>query len=141
MRFHDVPISEKYQAGTFTLTKEEIIEFALKYDPQYMHIDEEKAENGVFKGIIASGMHTLAMTWVQWVQLDYFKDDIIAGVGINNLQFLRPVFPGNQYHVEVETISKEIKNENSGHVTIKLTTYNQSKKPVFAAEVTGLVRI
>jgi acyl dehydratase len=140
MRFNEVSVGEIFDAGMFSLTKEEIMEFASKYDPQYMHIDEEKAENGRFKSIIASGMQTMAETWKLWVEVDYFGDDIIAGLGLNNLLFSHPVFPGDQLSVKVEILSKEQTKEDKGVVTIKIMTINQQEKIVYQSEVKGLVK-
>ncbi|WP_420842188.1 MaoC/PaaZ C-terminal domain-containing protein [Glutamicibacter nicotianae] len=36
-------------------------EFAVQWDPQRFHIDEEFAQQGHFGGIIASGIHSLAI--------------------------------------------------------------------------------
>ena len=54
--FEDVNIGEKIRTGTFDLTGEAIHEFASVYDPQFIHIDEDKAKEGPFGDIIASGL-------------------------------------------------------------------------------------
>lgn len=66
--------------------------FAEVYDPQYMHLNEEKAKMGRFNGIIASGIQTLSITFKLWIEEGCHEDDIIAGTGMNNIKFLAPVY-------------------------------------------------
>ena len=66
--------------------KKRLLHLPQKYDPQYMHIDEEKAKKSRFKGIIASGLHTLNISFKLWVELGILGDDVIASTGVNNLK-------------------------------------------------------
>jgi len=62
--FEDIEIGARLDLGAYTFTEAEIIRFALKYDPQYFHIDAEAAKAGPFGGLTASGWHTTA-TWMK----------------------------------------------------------------------------
>ena len=44
-----------FNLGKKNITKDEIIDFAKKYDPFPFHLDEEEASKTVFGGIISSG--------------------------------------------------------------------------------------
>ncbi|PWZ43143.1 hypothetical protein DD911_13005, partial [Staphylococcus pseudintermedius] len=55
MKYDDFIVGETFKTKSLHITEEEIIQFATTFDPQYMHIDKEKAEQSRFKGIIASG--------------------------------------------------------------------------------------
>ncbi|HMZ57551.1 MAG TPA: MaoC/PaaZ C-terminal domain-containing protein, partial [Leptospiraceae bacterium] len=59
--YEDFSIEMKVDLGNYKVTKEEILEFASKYDPQPFHINEKEAENSMFGGIIASGWHTASI--------------------------------------------------------------------------------
>lgn len=59
MKYDDFIVGETFKTKSLHITEEEIIQFATTFDPQYMHIDKEKAEQSRFKGIIASGMHSI----------------------------------------------------------------------------------
>jgi acyl dehydratase len=45
--FEDYQISEQTDIGSYLLTKTEIIEFASKWDPQPIHVDESAAKNSI----------------------------------------------------------------------------------------------
>lgn len=141
MKYHEFQVGQTFETAPTTITKEDIIDFALKFDPQYMHIDEEKAKASMFGSIIASGMHTVSATWNAWVQLGLFGDDVIAGAGIKNVTFRRPVFPEDQLIVKAKIISMKQTKEDRGAITLYLATYNQKNEMVLEAEVTGLVKV
>jgi acyl dehydratase len=60
----DLSIGMKFSAGPRQITEQEIIAFAKQYDPQPFHTDPEAAKNTMFKGLAASGWHTVALTMV-----------------------------------------------------------------------------
>src|SRR5699024_7493011 len=95
MKLDEFTIGQVFETKTHILTKENIIKFASEFDPQYMHVDEEKANEGRFNGLIASGMHTLAISFKLWVEEEHYGDDVIAGTGMNHLTFIKPVFPND----------------------------------------------
>ncbi len=87
MKLDEFTIGQVFQTKSFELTKENIMNFAEVYDPQYMHLNEEKAKMGRFNGIIASGIQTLSITFKLWIEEGRHEDDIIAGTGMNNIKF------------------------------------------------------
>ncbi|MEQ6377481.1 MaoC/PaaZ C-terminal domain-containing protein [Bacillaceae bacterium S4-13-56] len=138
MKYDEIMIDEKYKSASYTVTKEEIMEFASQFDPQYMHIDEEKAQQSIFKGIIASGLHTLCISFKLWTEMNIFGEDIIAGTGVNNLQFTKPVYPEDTLYVTTKVIKKTDKKK-SGEVTLLLTSYKHDDIQVLQAEISALV--
>ena len=60
--FEDFVPGQKVHTGGVTLSEGEIIDFALRFDPQPFHLNEEAARGSVFKGLAASGWHTAPMT-------------------------------------------------------------------------------
>lgn len=107
MKFDELMIGQRFETGTYKMKKEEIIDFAHQYDPQYMHIDEEKAKQSRFKGIIASGLHTLSISFRLWTDVGVMEEDVIAGTGVNNLKFTKPVFPDDVLYATIEVIRKQ----------------------------------
>lgn len=49
-----------WDLGTLTLSQDEVVDFATKYDPQYFHLDAEAAKQSIFGELVASGLHTLS---------------------------------------------------------------------------------
>jgi acyl dehydratase len=87
MKLDEFTIGDVFETKSYKLTKEDIMRFAGEFDPQYMHLDEEKANLGRFNGIIASGIHTLAISFKLWVEEGRYGADVIAGTRMNNIRF------------------------------------------------------
>jgi len=60
--FEDLKVGAETDFGTYDVTREEVLEFATKYDPQPFHLSDEAAAKTHFGRIAASGWHTAAMT-------------------------------------------------------------------------------
>lgn len=78
--------------GPLRLSEAEIIAFAEMVDPQPLHTDPEAAQQSVFKGLIASGLHPYAAFHKRyWV--DLVRDTFICGLGLGGVHFEQPVRP------------------------------------------------
>ena len=105
--FEDLEIGAETLFGTYEVTREEVIEFAQKYDPQPFHLSDEAAAKTHFGRIAASGWHTTAMTMA--VIARYVVADEQAGLGspgIDELRWLKPVYPGDTLTVQGKIIDK-----------------------------------
>ncbi len=140
MKFDEFTIGQVFETKSFKLTKEDIMRFAGEFDPQYMHLDEEKANQGRFNGIIASGIHTLAISFKLWVEQGIYGDDVIAGTRMNNIKFIKPVYPDDELHTIVEVIDKKTKNNETGIVTVLLYTFNDKEEKVFEGDLSVLIK-
>ena len=60
--FDDLALGMRFKTGETSVTKEDILRFAAEFDPQPFHLDEVAAEKSIFKGLAASGWHTLAIS-------------------------------------------------------------------------------
>ncbi|WP_411348316.1 MaoC family dehydratase [Paenibacillus sp. WLX2291] len=140
MKLNEFYIGQTFETGTLTMTDDNIHAFATEYDPQYMHLDAEKASAGRFGGIIASGIQTLAVSFKLWVETGSYGEDVIAGTAMNNVKFIRPVRPGDVLHTVVKVLDVQPKRRETGIVTVLLSTFNERKEQVFAAELSALVQ-
>ena len=105
--FEDLVVGAETDFGSYDVTREEVIEFARKYDPQPFHLSDEAAAKTHFGRIAASGWHTCAMTMA--VIARKVVDDEQAGLGspgIDELRWLKPVYPGDTLNVRGEIIEK-----------------------------------
>jgi acyl dehydratase len=79
--FEEITDGERLKCHALVFTREEIIEFAKKYDPQPFHIDERAAEDSIFCGLIASSLHTISACTHSVVKAQ--RDvAILSGVGM-----------------------------------------------------------
>jgi acyl dehydratase len=138
MKFAELSIGQRFETMSYKVSKEEIITFASQFDPQYMHIEEDKAKESRFRGIIASGLHTLSLSFKLWVETGILGEDVIAGTGVNNLKFTKPVFPDDVLYVTTEVIELEERKE-TGEVTLLLSTFKNDGVQVLKAEISALV--
>ncbi|MGF9890990.1 MaoC family dehydratase [Priestia megaterium] len=139
MKLDEFKIGQVFQTKSLKLTKEDITRFASEFDPQYMHLDEEKANQGRFNGIIASGIQTLAISFKLWIEEGFYGDDVIAGTQMNNIKFVKPVYPEDELHIIVEVIDKKSTKNDSGILTVSLTTFNEKEEKVFEGELSVLI--
>lgn len=139
MKFNEFVIGETYRTESIQLSKKDIIDFAKIYDPQYMHIDEKKAKEGRFGSLIASGMQTMSTSFKLWVELGIYGEDVVAGTGMNNIKFIKPVFPDDEISVVSEVIELSPRRSSGGIVTVLLTTFNQNNEKLFQAELSALI--
>jgi acyl dehydratase len=98
--FEDLVIGAETVFGSYEVTREEVLEFAHKYDPQPFHVSDEEAAKTHFGRIAASGWHTAAMTMA--VIARYVVGHEQAGLGspgIDELRWKKPVYPGDTLHV------------------------------------------
>lgn len=137
MGFNEFFIGQIFETESYSMNKAEIIAFASEYDPQYMHVNEEKAMKSRFKGIIASGLHTLNISLKLWIRMGIMGDKVIAGKSVNNLKFVKPVYPEDILYTTTKVIKKK-ERKGDGEVTFLLSTYKNDGELVLEAEICTL---
>ena len=142
--FEDISIGEKQSFGRYEVTREEVIAFASRYDPQPFHLDDAAAAKTHFGQLSASGWHTCAMTMAMMVE--NMKDTQQAGLGspgVEDLRWLRPVYPGDTLRCETEVLEKRrsASRPEMGLFKSRATVFNQDDQPVLAMTSTGLIAV
>lgn len=144
--FEDMVVGTVTQSSrTYSVTREEVIVFAEKYDPQPFHLDDEAAKNTFFGRLSASGWHTGAMAMRMMV--DTWRDgEPTAGLGspgIDELRWKKPVYPGDELRVEMELVSKRrmASRPDMGLTKSKQTVYNQDDEVVMTMISNGMIRV
>lgn len=93
--FEDFSIGQVIELGQYTVSREEILEFAQKYDPQPFHLSDEAAQKTFFKSLAASGWHTAAIYMRLFVD-GLLKNSASQGSpGVEELRWLKPVRPND----------------------------------------------
>lgn len=137
--FDDLKTGDRFQSEPFAVTADAIIAFAREFDPQVFHLDSQKAAETLFKGLIASGWHTAAMSMRLFVETLNFESAI--GLGVDELRWPNPVRPGDILRVETEIVDvRESKSKSSqGIVRIRNVTTNQRGEMVQTMFANALV--
>jgi acyl dehydratase len=106
--------------------------FARAYDPQPWHLDPIAAQASPFKGLVASGWHTTAITMRLIVDSGVLRATGILGIGVDDLRWLKPVRPSVTLRVraEVSAIEPPPQGKRAGTIRLHLTTLDQHDEPV-----------
>jgi acyl dehydratase len=122
----DLSIGDRFQSGEHALDAAQIKAFALQFDPQPFHTDEEAAKNTFFGGLAASGWHTAAITMKLLVESGIPLAEGVIGSG-GELQWPKPTRPGDVLHVvsEVLDITPSRSKPGRAMVTMRCRTLNQ----------------
>ncbi len=142
--FEDLVVGSKASFGRYEVTREEVIEFATKYDPQPFHLSDEAAAQTHFGRISASGWHTCAM--VMRMLVDNITERKQAGLGSpgqDELRWLKPVYPGDVLRVESELLSKKQSQSRPemGSFKSEVRVFNQDDVVVYSMKSIGLIRV
>jgi acyl dehydratase len=117
-------------------------DFALEYDVQPFHVDKVAAQQSHFGGLIASGIHTLALTFRLCNQAQLFAGNSMAGIGFDDVRFIRPVRAGDTIHAVVTVVEcrPSKKHRTAGIVKWAIKTLNQRDEVVFKATLINLTQ-
>ena len=143
--FEDLVVGRIDRFGRYEVAREEIIEFASRYDPQPFHLDDDAAAMSVFGKVAASGWHTAGMA--MRLIVDHWKtcglaETSMGGLGMDELRWPRPVYPGDVLRCEIELLEKieSRSRPEMGIVKSRWQAYNQDDTLVFTALTTGIFR-
>ena len=93
--FEDFRVGDVTELGPVTVTEDEIVEFASRYDPQPFHVDAEAARQTMYGGLIASGWHTTSLMMRQLVDHYVSPESSLGAAGVDEIRWPRPVRPGD----------------------------------------------
>jgi acyl dehydratase len=143
--FEDLEVGTVERFGAYPVTREEVIDFASKYDPQPFHLSDEAAAQTYFGRLSASGWHTGAMMMAMLVS--HMKEGeplaSLGSPGLDRLEWLKPVYPGDTLSIESKLIDKRrSKNRPEMGITKSETmVLNQHGEAVMRIISNGLVRV
>ena len=131
--FDDVELGVSRRFGSYEVPREEVIEFARKWDPQPWHLDDEAAAKTLFGRISASFVHVFAiMGRLTMDQPDSL--DVVAGLGFEEMNMTTPAYPGDVLHLVTEHVDKRVSRSkpDRGIVTTRFTLCNQNDDVVLS---------
>ncbi|MEO8440634.1 MAG: MaoC family dehydratase [Spartobacteria bacterium] len=128
--FEDFTVGRRFVSDRHTLSREEIVEFARRYDPQPFHLDAGATEN-LLGGLAASGWQTAAASMRLFIDMMQVEGGII-GRAIDELRWPAAVHPGDTLRVEIEILEARLSLSKPGYGLIRYRslTVNQEDKVV-----------
>jgi acyl dehydratase len=140
--FEDYVPGSIFEYGEISLSADEIVEFARRFDPQPIHTDPEAAKRGPFKGLIASGWHTAGV--MMRLLADHYISRVagMASPGVDEIRWLIPVRAGDTLSIRVTVL--ETKRSRSkpdrGIVRSLVEVLNQDRQVVMSLKPLSIVR-
>ena len=142
IHWEDFELGQSRPYGPMKVTREAIVDFARQWDPQPFHIDAEFAKRWVYGGLIASGLHTMAVTLRLWLDLGILRASSLGSPGVENLRWLQPVYAGDTLSGTLTVLEARASESRPGMglVRSRWTTVNQNGEPVLTMEGWGMFR-
>lgn len=124
MFFEDFTLNAEYDIEPAYIDKEKMIDFARLYDNIPLHTDEEYAKSTHFGALIAPGVMSFMSVWVNFLALNLFGNEIIAGKS-TSIEWHKPVYAGDTLTGKAVISNLSPRNEKNGSVEITIYIYNQ----------------
>jgi acyl dehydratase len=139
--FEDYAPGAVFEYGEIPVAVAEIVEFARRFDPQYIHIDREQAARGPFGGLIASGWHTAAMMMRLIVDNFLPKHASLGSPGIDELRWLKPVRPGDVLSIRLSILeaTRSRSKPDRGVVRTLCEVLNQDRAIVMSLKAMNII--
>lgn len=141
-RFEDYRPGVTGTYGPIAVDAGEIFDFATKFDPQPIHVDDEAAAAGPFGGIIASGWHTAALAMRLYVDHFISHNASLGGPGVDELRWTAPVRPGDNLTLQATVLEAHLSRSkpDRGLLRTRIEVTNQDDVRVMTSTVMNLVK-
>ncbi len=125
--WEDFHVGDVIEVGPVTVSEEEIVEFALRFDPQPFHVDAEAGRRSPFGGLIASGWHTTALFMGMFVRAVLLDSASLGSPGVDEIRWTAPVRPGDTLtgRSTVTDVQPSSKDPRRGTVFTTNEVFNQ----------------
>jgi acyl dehydratase len=128
----DFSPGQTFASGSVIVDADAIKAYARQFDPQPFHLDEDAAAGTFFKGLAASGWHTVSMTMRLLVDGGLPIAGGIIGAGVDEIRWPRPTRPGDTLRLVTEVLEMRPSKSRpeQGLMKVRTTTFNQNDEPV-----------
>ena len=140
MKFGELREGMVIKGGPIKVTEEEVLDFARKFDPQWFHTDVQRAREGRWGGLIASGWHTCALAMRMAVDAILHDSESFGSPGLGEVRWRVPVRPGDELRLEARVHAARVSSsrDDLGIVNWGWVIYNQHNEAVLELDATSL---
>jgi acyl dehydratase len=140
--FEDFPVGMALEISGPTLTKDSILEYARRYDPQPFHVDEEAAKQSLFGGLIASGWQTVSLCMRMICDSYLIESASMGSPGVKEVSWTQPVRPGDTLKLKMTVLEAKASRSkpDRGMVLHRWEVFNQNQELVMRMEGYGMFR-
>lgn len=139
MRFEEFVVGQTFVSDARPVSREEIVEFARRYDNQPLHVDPDAAKDGLFGDVIGSGYMGLAIAWQLWLATGAQGSDGRAGVALENAKWLRPMLPGTVVRAEIRVADCWLTSKGHGMIRLAFRLHEDGGSDLLTFETVGIM--
>lgn len=139
--FEELAVGDVFHSAEVTVSEDEIVEFAERYDPRPYHIDAAAAAATEFGGLIASGFHTLALSFSFLVGSGVIEAANLGSPGLDQVRWLKPLRPGATIRLvsEVTNLRPSRSKPDRGIVSMHHRTLDRDDQVLMTADCLHIV--
>lgn len=136
LHFEDLEPGMVFPLGPKNVAAGEIVAFAMEYDAQPMHLDEEAGRNSILGGLAASGWHTCSMMMRMMTDSYLLRMAAEGAPGIDYVKWKKPVLAGDVLSGETRVLDSRTSNSRPGIgiVSFRHELRNQRGETVLESE-------
>jgi acyl dehydratase len=116
--FEDFTPGRVWEIEGPTLGRDEIVEFARRFDPQYFHLDERAAEDSPYGGLIASGWQTVGICMRLICDAYLLQAASLGSPGVNEVRWTKPVRPGDRLRMKMTVLEAKLSRSKPDRGTV-----------------------
>ncbi|HET8624447.1 MAG TPA: phenylacetic acid degradation bifunctional protein PaaZ [Gemmatimonadales bacterium] len=142
--FEELRLGETWLTHGRTVTEADVVNFAgISGDFFYAHMDDAAAKTSLFERRVAHGYFVLSAAAGLFV--DPAPGPVLANYGLDNLRFVKPVYPGDTIRARLTCKQKTAKETPDGQapqgvVAWDVEVTNQNAEPVAVYTILTLVQ-
>ena len=137
MYFEEFELGSKTQIEPAVINKDDMIDFAKKYDNIPLHTDEEYAKSTFFGKLIAPGVMSFMSVWAKYLEIDFAGEELIAGKS-TKIEWIKPVFAEDVLTSTCNVSNLTKRNTKNGIVELTFEVFNQNNELVLT-DVTEMI--
>ncbi len=137
MYFEEFVLGFKTKIESAIIHKNDMLDFAKKYDTIPLHTDEEYAKSTIFGQLIAPGVMSFMSVWTKYLENDLAGDELLAGKS-TKIEWMKPVFAEDVLSSTCTVSNLTKRNEKNGLVELTFEVFNQHGELVLT-DVTEMI--
>lgn len=139
MYLDDIQLNMEMDIPEVVIDQQRMMEFARLYDPIPLHMDEEYAKNTRFGRLIAPGVMSFMAVWAEFVKLNLFGEELIAGKS-TKIEWFKPVYAGDVLKGKAWVSDIVRRNAYNGIAVVTVDVYNQHGERVLTDVTESVVK-
>ena len=139
MYFEDIKLGMEIELAPAVVDRQKMIDFAVNYDNILLHTDEEYASKTPFKRIIAPGVMSFMVVWAKFLEVDVFRDELLAGKS-TKIEWFKPVYAEDVLTGKAVVSKLTERNARNGIVEVSISVHNQNGECVLTNVTEAIVK-